>query len=115
MALNFALSLAQTYLTVHPTTDQIRILTDSTYTRDCATKWAPGWKKRGWKLKSGKQVANRLLVEEVYSAFERTKKASIEHTFFGHAGIEGNEIADKLASLAITTNEVEFARLNDGL
>lgn len=81
MALNFALSLAQTYLTVHPTTDQLRILTDSTYTRDCATKWAPGWKKRGWKLKSGKQVANRLLVEEVYSAFERIKKPQLSALF----------------------------------
>ncbi|EKP0309671.1 hypothetical protein JGK42_003589 [Aeromonas veronii] len=115
MALNFALSLAQTYLTEHPATGLIRILTDSTYTRDCATKWAPGWKKRGWKLKSGKQVGNRVLVEEVYSAFERIKnKVSIEHVR-GHAGIEGNELADKLASLAITANEAEFARLNDDL
>ncbi|WP_429186125.1 hypothetical protein [Aeromonas veronii] len=60
-------------------------------------------------------MANRLLVEEVYSAFARIKnKASIERDF-DHAGIEGNEIADKLANLAITTNEVEFARLNDDL
>jgi len=113
MALNFALGLAREHLTTHPTIGPIHILTDSTYAQNCVTQWVPIWKKNGWRKKNKKPVLNKELVEEVYLAYECIKSSvSIQHVP-SHSGIEGNELADKLANWAITTNEAEFARFHE--
>lgn len=63
--------------------------------------------------KNKKPVLNKELVEEVYLAYECIKSSvSIQHVP-SHSGIEGNELADKLANWAITTNEAEFARFHE--
>jgi ribonuclease HI len=41
------------------------IYTDSDYSRNCITKWIPGWIKKGWKTAEGKPVANRDLIENI--------------------------------------------------
>ena len=47
------------------TTEPVHIQTCSDYLLDGITKWLPNWKRRGWKTKHGKPVANQELWEEL--------------------------------------------------
>lgn len=73
------------------------IRSDSQYVINVVTKWAPGWRRKGWKKADGKPVANRELVEELLNAYEaRTAPTKIDWVR-GHDGDAGNERADQLA------------------
>lgn len=74
---------------------KVTLHTDSTYVKDGLTKWMHGWKRNGWKTASKKPVKNK----ELWQALE---DACARHDITwkwvkGHAGDEGNEIADELA------------------
>jgi len=84
-----ALKLLKRRCTVH-------LHTDSTYVRDGITKWINGWKAKGWKTASKKQVKNEDLWRELDTA---AAKHDIEWKWVkGHAGDPGNERADALAN-----------------
>lgn len=70
--------------------------TDSTYVRDGITKWIFGWKRNGWRTAAKKPVANAELWQELERAAARHEVTW--HWVKGHAGHEGNERADQLAS-----------------
>ena len=70
--------------------------TDSTYVRDGITKWIHGWKRNGWRTAAKKPVANAELWQELEKAAARHDVSW--HWVKGHAGHEGNERADSLAS-----------------
>ena len=73
----------------------IEIVSDSTYARDCLTRWVHGWRRRGWTTAAGKPVKNRDLIEPLAAAI-----AVRDVTFTwvkGHTGNLGNEAADELA------------------
>lgn len=70
--------------------------TDSTYVRDGITKWIHGWKRNGWRTAAKKPVANAELWQELETAAARHDVTW--HWVKGHAGHEGNERADRLAS-----------------
>lgn len=72
--------------------------TDSEYVTKGVNEWLAGWKARGWRLGSGKPVANRDLWQRV-DALLSARIVSIVWTK-GHAGERGNERADKLADEA---------------
>jgi len=73
----------------------VRLHTDSTYVKDGLTKWIHGWKRNGWKTSAKKPVKNKDLWQALDEANERH---SVEWVWVkGHAGDEGNEIADQLA------------------
>ncbi|MCQ8891546.1 hypothetical protein NQT72_18830 [Pseudoalteromonas carrageenovora] len=62
-------------------------------------EWLNGWKAKGWKNSSKKPVANKdlwLLID----ALKQSKPSVIVKWVKGHDGIEGNELADSLASEA---------------
>lgn len=76
------------------------IRTDSQYSIDCLTKWIKGWKRNGWKTRSGDPVKNadviRMIDQTIASRsgdvrFEKVK---------GHAGDHANERADTLCGNA---------------
>lgn len=70
---------------------------DSQYVINSVTKWAKGWRKRGWKKADGKPVANRELIERALELYEgRSGKTEVEWVR-GHAGDAGNELVDSLA------------------
>lgn len=74
---------------------QVKLYTDSTYVKDGLTKWINGWKRNGWKTAAKKPVKNK----ELWQALEQaTSRHAISWVWVkGHAGDEGNEIADELA------------------
>ncbi|WP_216386926.1 ribonuclease H family protein [Arcanobacterium phocae] len=70
---------------------------DSKYVIDSMTKWALGWRKRGWRKADGKPVLNRELIEEIVNLYEgRTGHTDVEWVR-GHNGDPGNDMADRLA------------------
>lgn len=71
---------------------------DSRYVIDMATKWMPGWKRRGWKKGDGKVPENLALVQRLDAALAaRTGRTEFEWVR-GHAGDPFNEKADELAN-----------------
>lgn len=72
------------------------IYTDSRLVHDTITKWAAGWKARGWRRKTG-AVANLDLVKELYERI--TSRDELEMAWVpAHAGYRWNEYADALAT-----------------
>lgn len=77
----------------------IELNTDSKYVLQGISEWIESWKSNGWKTAAKKPVIN---VDLWQSLDEQVKKHRINwHWVKGHAGIEGNEMADQLANLAI--------------
>ena len=90
--------------------DKIIVYTDSEYTINSITKWAPNWKKNNWKRKSGTKmvdIKNKDLIEKLYNLYnlytvelrhvrahksEPLNKESEDYRIW-----YGNMMADKLA------------------
>lgn len=86
---------------------EIIIYSDSKYSIDCITKWAYGWKAKGWSKKGG-EIKNLDIIKLSHSLYEKIKdKIKIVHVK-GHAGVEGNELADRMAGESITSQTKEF-------
>lgn len=73
------------------------IRTDSLFWINVLTKWAPGWKYKGWKKSSG-EIANLDLVKALYAAYKDSDARLI--WVKGHAKEPGNEMADVWANKA---------------
>ncbi|MBE6485112.1 MAG: ribonuclease HI [Actinomycetaceae bacterium] len=71
---------------------------DSQYVINVVTKWAPGWRRRGWKKADGEPVKNRELVETVLTLYEARRGHTEVEWVKGHAGDAANELCDRLAS-----------------
>lgn len=79
----------------------LEIWTDSSYVKDGISEWITNWKKRGWKTASKKSVANQDLWQQLDEL--RQGRAVEWHWVKGHAGHAGNEKADELANLGVTS------------
>lgn len=76
--------------------EEVWILTDSTYSIHGITKWIWGWKKRGWKTAEGNDVSNKDLWLELENLV--SKRKNIEWKYLrGHSGTPGNERCDEIA------------------
>lgn len=78
--------------------DMVRIFSDSSYAVKGVMEWMKNWEKRGWKKADGTPVLNPELWKELSKLWDPTKM-SLTH-IRGHAGIFGNEQADKYAVAA---------------
>lgn len=111
LGLQYALSMAKEYLAKGMS---VTILSDSTYSIDCITNWAFGWKAKGWTKKGG-EIKNLELIQTAHASFvELQDRLSIDHVR-GHAGIEGNELADRMSMVAIARQETELKQFTDSL
>ncbi len=82
-------------------TEDLRVHCDSRYVIDSVTKWAPGWKRRGWRKADGKPVLNLELIQSIDELIQARKAAGrrVELVWVkGHAGDPLNEAADRLAN-----------------
>ena len=80
--------------------DKVQILSDSKYSIDCITKWAKGWQAKGWTRGKGEEIKNVELIKECFALYQTLKSQLIISHVKGHANIEGNELADRMAVLA---------------
>jgi len=78
---------------------KIEVNTDSKYVMQGINEWMLNWKSNGWKTAAKKPVKNVDLWQQLDDAAERH---DIDWRWVkGHSGVEGNELADQLANLAI--------------
>lgn len=84
---------------------EVMVHTDSQYVHKGISEWLAGWKAKGWKTASKAPVKN----VDLWQALDEARlRHQIEWRWIkGHAGHEGNEMADELANRG-----VEHARAN---
>jgi ribonuclease HI len=81
----------------------IEIFCDSKYVLLGITEWIYNWKKNNWRNAAKKPVLNQQLWEELYLLTQNfycsSESRKIKWTYVkGHAGTEGNERADVIAT-----------------
>lgn len=78
------------------------IYSDSSYVINGVNSWLANWKRKGW-IGSNKQTVKNLDLWQRVDALLTPELRSIINFRWvkGHSGIEGNEMADKLATEAI--------------
>lgn len=81
------------------------IYSDSAYAINSLTVWKNQWKRRGWKKADGGDVKNLDLIL-LFEELEDMGYHPIIKKVSGHNDIEGNELADKLATGNITIKEI---------
>ena len=78
---------------------KVKLHTDSRYVQQGISEWIHDWKKRKWRTADKKPVKNDDLWKQLD---ELASKHEIEWVWVeGHAGDEGNELADSLANLGV--------------
>lgn len=87
---------------------EIEIYIDSQYTIDAITKWAFGWEKNNWLTKENKPVKNIDLIKRALPLYKELKNKIVVKKVKGHSGVEGNELADRMAILAVKNKQVEW-------
>ena len=93
---------------------KVHIYSDSEYSINCLTKWAPSWSKRGWRKADGKDVLHVDIIKPMFeewtkwNMYNRGLMYDIQiHHVRSHTGKTdpislGNERADELAVLSIS-------------
>lgn len=77
-----------------------QVCLDSKYVLGGASQWIYSWAKRGWKTADGSDVKNQSLWKQV-ADYLRQLKPDVNFVWKyvpGHAGFEGNERVDEIAS-----------------
>jgi ribonuclease HI len=88
----------------------VQVRSDSSYGLNAVTKWAVGWKKRGWRKAEG-EIKNLEIIQLLHALYlEIEDDVNLQHVS-AHVGIEGNELADRMAMLAIERRELEWREL----
>lgn len=104
-ALHRALVMAEASITAGAT---VQILCDSTYAINCISKWAAGWEKKGWRKADG-EIKNLEIIQAAYAVYSRIQsKVHLTHVL-GHAGTQGNELADRMAMFAVDSGNEQLS------
>lgn len=111
-ALHQALLLARSYLAKGNT---VRVLSDSQYSINCISVWAFSWKQKGWKRKEEGDIKNLELIRACHELYLSLKDKMTLSYVKGHAGIEGNELADRMSVYAVDRKETGFERYTGAL
>ncbi|WP_373534069.1 ribonuclease HI [Microcoleus sp.] len=75
-------------------TEPVTLYTDSEYVKNGITKWIQGWKNKGWKTSTGKEVVN----QDLWHLLDKLNSIQIqwEHVR-GHSGNFYNDRCDEIA------------------
>ena len=103
-ALYHALRMAETEIKCGNT---VEVCSDSAYAINCVRTWAPSWEKKGWKRPGG-EIKNLQIIQDCYAIYRRIKKELTLTHVAGHAGTEGNELADRMAMLGAQSKEKDL-------
>ena len=86
---------------------EIEFHTDSQYLRQGITSWIAGWKRNGWRTSTKKPVKNEDLWK-MLDTLVATHKINWRWVK-GHAGHDGNERCDQLATSAIEAIKRQYS------
>ena len=92
----------------------VLVLSDSMYSINCTSKWADGWKKKGWTKGSG-EIKNLEIIKKNHELYNRIKSDMQLFHVEAHADIEGNELADRMSILGIERKEKGFCKYDEAL
>lgn len=92
----------------------VSIYCDSEYAIGSATKWATKWERAKW-MDGTKPRKNSEIIKPIHTLFQELKDGIAIHHVRGHHGIEGNELADRMAMFAIENQESEFRLYSEPL
>lgn len=93
-------------LDIH-TSGVVDIMSDSRYSIDSITNWSYSWKKNGWTKRKG-EIKNVELIQSIHELYHSNKSILRISWVKGHSKIEGNELADQMATLAIKSKQLNF-------
>ena len=99
------------FIGIEPQDANITVYTDSNYLVQGYNQWLKGWVAKGYRTSQNEQIANRDLWE-VIERYKMQYSPVVVHVR-GHAGNEGNELADKLANMALAGNFVDTISKGD--
>lgn len=103
-ALHRALLLAEEEIGAGRT---VAVRSDSSYGLNAISKWAAGWEKKGWR-RTGGEIMNLELIQTIYALYCRIgSQVHLRHVS-AHVGIEGNELADRMAMYAVMQRERDW-------
>ena len=92
--------------------NKVEIKCDSMYAINCIKVWAIGWEKKGWTKKGG-EIKNLEIIKTAYALYNQIKESiSLSH-IKAHAGLEGNELADRMTVYARDQKEEAFVQYDD--
>lgn len=77
----------------------VTIYSDAEFVRKSAG-WVDAWARSGWKKRDGSPVANLALMRDFHAAIHARTPRPVFEWVKGHAGVRGNEAADRLATQA---------------
>lgn len=84
------------------------IWSDSEYSIHCLTKWAPNWRRNGWRKSDGGIIQNVDLIRPIFEKLGRMPRVRLQHVRAHQKGREhefpfdGNTEADRLARASIS-------------
>jgi ribonuclease HI len=108
-ALYHALRLAEAEI---KTGNTVEVCSDSAYAINCIRSWAPSWEKKGWK-KPGGEIKNLEIIQDCYAIYRHIKEELTLTHVAAHVGTEGNELADRMAMLAVQHKEKKLRRYEE--
>lgn len=85
----------------------VLILTDSEYVRKGLESWTVAWERQGWVKADGTEIANVQYWKRLVEARDNLRHRGVDvqiQWVKGHDDILGNEMADKLATIAVMTS-----------
>jgi ribonuclease HI len=110
-ALHRALLMAESNIAAGLST---HLLCDSVYAINCVSKWADGWKARGWR-KAGGEIKNLSIIQDAHAVYSRiASEIQLSHVS-AHVGTEGNELADRMAMYAVTQRDKDLRQYTGAL
>lgn len=78
---------------------KVTVYSDSKYVTEGITDYLDGWLSRNWRTSGNKAVKNQDLWEEL-GHLDADRRVTWQWVK-GHAGVPGNELADRLASIGV--------------
>lgn len=83
----------------------LKIYSDSMYSKNCLTNWLSSWVAKNWKTSQGGDVIHRDLIEDTSNRLSRFKSYNITYVKAHTGGIDeqsrNNHIVDRMASEVI--------------
>ena len=94
---------------------EVGVLCDSQYAINCITLWAFNWQKKGWKRKKPGDIKNLEIIQQAHEVYRRIRNDVVVSHVSAHVGVEGNELADRMAVYGIDQQDPDFCRYSDTL
>jgi ribonuclease HI len=92
--------------------NRVEIKCDSMYSINCIQTWAISWEKNGWSKKGG-EIKNLEIIQKSYTLYNQLKsKVKLSH-IKAHAGLEGNELADRMTVHARAQKNSAFVQYEE--